>query len=109
MELAAPLLWKITQSNDPRFWKQVAKLEPEHYAMIIGSDENPVEWCFNIKLTRQLFPTIQHKGKKFVGPRDYFKGMRFGEYLAAQARYSEWVENKTVQNLAQFFGVLYRF
>jgi hypothetical protein len=34
--------------------------------------------------------------------------MTFAEYLAAQARYSEWVKDKSTRNLAQFFGVLYR-
>lgn len=108
MQIAAPMLWCITQSSDPRFWNEVAKLEPEHYAMIIASEENPTAWCMDIQLVKQLIPSITYNGRKYIGPRDYFKGVTFGEYLTAQARYTDWLKEPTAANLAQFFGILYR-
>ena len=108
MQLVCPILWKITQSNDPRFWNEVAKLEPEHYAMIIGAADNPTKWCLKVELIKQLFPKVKHKGTTYLGPRDYFRGMAFGEYISAQQRYSAWLKNRTKANLAKFFGILYR-
>ncbi len=107
MNIMSPLLWIITR-GELKFWKQVAKLQPKHYAMIIGSDDNPAKWCMQVELIRQLFPKIRHKGKTYLGPREYMRGMSFGEYLTAQARYSEYIKSKKKEDLAQFFGILYR-
>jgi hypothetical protein len=107
MNIMSPLLWIITR-GPLKFWKQVAKLEPEHYAMIIGSDDNPAQWCMQVELIRQLFPKVKHKGTTYLGPREYMRGMSFGEYLTAQARYSEYMQSKKLEDLAQFFGILYR-
>ena len=108
MQLVSPILWQIIKSPDPRFWSEMAKLQPEHYAMIIGAAENPTKWCLQVELIKQLFPRITYKMKTYIGPRDYFRGMAFGEYISAQQRYSEWLSDRSKANLARFFGILYR-
>lgn len=107
-QVAVPTLLKIIESNNPLFWKEVAKLQPEHYAMILADEENPVKWCFKVELVKQLFPKITHQTKTYYGPRDYLRGVTFGEYIAAQQVYSAWLKNRTKGNLARFFAILYR-
>jgi len=108
MACAMPILRHIITKGGLPFWKEFAKLTPEYYAMIIASDENPTKWCFNIELSAQLFPKWRIALKYYHGPRSYLKGMCFGEYLYAQAQYSAWIETRSHQDLAQFFGTLYR-
>lgn len=109
MDCAMPLLWHIIDNHNLKFIKQLSQLQPEHYAMIIGSDENPVKWCMEVKLTKQLFPTIKPAiTTTWHGPRDYLKSMKFGEYLYAQQQYSAWVSSQNIQDLKHFFATLYR-
>jgi hypothetical protein len=86
----------------------IAKLLPEHYARIIASEQNPIQWCFTGGPIKQLVPSVFVNRTIYYGPRDFLGGIQFGEYLTIQDRYQTWTTTKQLSDLCRFFSVLYR-
>jgi len=91
-----------------RFMYKWSALTDEHFAMMLASDENPVGWVWDVRLTRQLQPTVRVGLRTYIGPKNYFMGMCWGEYLFAQDCYTDWLKTGKRDKLVQMFATVYR-
>lgn len=101
----------LDRNNGAKFLREYVQLQPQHYAAIIGVEDekqNPVKWCFKGGLLKQLQPMVHLGGVAYYGPSDYLGGVTFFEYLAVQNRYKQWLDDRTKVRLARLFSALFR-
>jgi hypothetical protein len=94
-----------------RFKRELVKLGPEHYAMIIGTPKeegNPVQWTFTGGPVVQHIPIIKVRGEAWHGPKDFLGAVTFIEYLTAEERYKQWQDGGGREALQKFVAQLFR-
>lgn len=68
-----------------------------------------IAWVFSdLKITKNLLPSFEHEGVRYLGPEPELGNLRFGEFVMAEAYFIQYWEQKDKKALDKLIAVLYR-
>jgi hypothetical protein len=102
------LLHRMVAHASLPFVREYMQLRPEHVAMVLQGDDNPVKFCFTGGPVTNPTPWMRVWFRKWIGPRELLKGVTYGEYLYAHELYKAWTQTGKKELLLRMWATLYR-